>query len=60
MSAVLSIPSTMKLSVYCLPRSMMREPLLQKGYRLSGRILRPSMVHVAGKPSGTNNNEGDN
>jgi molecular chaperone GrpE len=33
---------------------------LQKGYRLSGRILRPSMVHVAGKPSGTNNNEGDN
>lgn len=33
---------------------------LQKGYRLKGRILRPSMVHVAAQPSGTNGNEGDN
>jgi molecular chaperone GrpE len=33
---------------------------LQKGYSLKGKILRPSMVHVAGQPSGTNGNEGDN
>jgi molecular chaperone GrpE len=33
---------------------------LQKGYRLSGKVLRPSMVHVASRPSETNNNEGDN
>jgi len=33
---------------------------LQKGYKLRGKILRPSMVHVAGQPSGTNGNEGDN
>ena len=33
---------------------------LQKGYRLKGRILRPSMVRVAGQPSGTAGDEGDN
>jgi molecular chaperone GrpE len=33
---------------------------LQKGYRLKGKILRPSMVHVAGQPSGTRDNEGEN
>jgi len=33
---------------------------LQKGYSLKGKILRPSMVHVAGQPSGTNNSDGDN
>jgi molecular chaperone GrpE len=33
---------------------------LQKGYSLKGKILRPSMVHVAGQPSGANGNEGDN
>lgn len=33
---------------------------LQRGYRLRGKILRPSMVHVAGQPSGNKNNEGDN
>ena len=32
---------------------------LQKGYSLKGRILRPSMVHVAGQSSGTNGTEGD-
>lgn len=33
---------------------------LQKGYSLKGRILRPSVVHVAGQSSGTNDTEGDN
>ena len=33
---------------------------LQKGYSLKGKILRPSMVHVAGPPSGNKDNEGDN
>lgn len=33
---------------------------LQKGYSLKGRILRPSVVHVAGQASGTNDTEGDN
>jgi molecular chaperone GrpE len=33
---------------------------LQKGYRLKGKILRPSMVHVAGQPAGTRDSEGDN
>jgi molecular chaperone GrpE len=33
---------------------------LQKGYRLKGKVLRPSMVHVAGQPSGTRDNEGEN
>ena len=33
---------------------------LQKGYKLKGKVLRPSMVHVASQPSGTNGNEGDN
>lgn len=33
---------------------------LQKGYSLRGRILRPSMVHVAGQSSGTNGSDGDN
>jgi molecular chaperone GrpE len=32
----------------------------QKGYSLKGKILRPSMVHVAGQPSGNNTDEGDN
>ncbi len=33
---------------------------LQRGYSLKGKILRPSMVHVAGQPSGDKGNEGDN
>jgi molecular chaperone GrpE len=33
---------------------------LQKGYSLKGKVLRPSMVHVAGQPSWNNNGEGDN
>ena len=33
---------------------------LQKGYSLKGRVLRPSVVHVAGQSSGTNDTEGDN
>jgi len=33
---------------------------LQKGYSLKGKVLRPSMVHVAGQPFGTNGSEGDN
>lgn len=33
---------------------------LQKGYSLKGKILRPSMVHVAGQSSETGGNEGDN
>ncbi len=33
---------------------------LQRGYSLKGKILRPSMVNVAGQPSGNNDNEGDN
>ena len=33
---------------------------LQKGYSLKGKILRPSMVHVSGQPSGTDTTEGDN
>ena len=33
---------------------------LQKGYSLKGRILRPSVVHVAGQSSGTSDTEGDN
>lgn len=33
---------------------------LQKGYRLKGKILRPAMVHVAGQPSDTDSDEGDN
>jgi len=32
---------------------------LQKGYSLKGKILRPSMVHVAGRPDDKNNSEGD-
>ena len=32
---------------------------LQKGYRLRGKVLRPSMVHVAGQPSGNKDDEGD-
>lgn len=31
---------------------------LQKGYRLKGKVLRPSMVHVAGQPS-VNKDSGD-
>ena len=33
---------------------------LQRGYSLKGKILRPSMVHVASQPSGNEGNEGDN
>lgn len=33
---------------------------LQKGYSLKGKILRPSMVHVAGQSSGNNDTEEDN
>lgn len=34
---------------------------LQRGYKLKGRVLRPSMVNVAGQTGGTNGtNQGDN
>lgn len=33
---------------------------LQRGYRLKGKVLRPSMVHVARQPEGSNGGEGDN
>lgn len=33
---------------------------LQRGYKLKGKVLRPSMVHVARQPEGSNGGEGDN
>lgn len=33
---------------------------LQRGYSLKGKVLRPSMVHVAGQPSRDEKGEGDN
>jgi molecular chaperone GrpE len=33
---------------------------LQRGYRLKGKVLRPSMVHVARQPDGSDGGEGDN